>query len=235
MEYCANQIRDKIRMYEKTGKEIATNFLTPKEVQEVLSILKNYEYTLNGGFEGAERRIIVVGNSSADLNDYLAVIRIKSFNKDLQHRSVLGSVLGLGIKREMVGDIIVQGLICDVVVIKEMKNFLINTLRKIGSESVEVSEIDLQNILKIDENKELKSFSIASLRVDAIISSVFGISREKSAGLINQEKVLINFAPCLNNSKAIKAGDLISVRGFGRIKLAEVVRRNTKRQSASKG
>lgn len=228
MEYNIAKIRDKIRIFEKTGIEAGTLFLTPAEIQEVLSVLKNYEYTLNGGFEGAERRIIVVGNVSADLNKYLAVLRIQSSNKDLNHRSVLGSVLGLGIKREMIGDIIVQNKTCDVVVIKEMKEFIINNLRKVGSENVEVCEVELQDILKIDAQKQLKNFSVASLRVDAIISVVFGISREKSASLISQEKVLINFLPCLNNSKSIKEGDLISVRGFGRMRLVEVVRRNTK-------
>lgn len=224
MDYNIAKIRDKIRLYEKTGNETSTYFLTPAEVSEALNFLRGYEYTLSGGFDEAERRIIVVGSGIADLTEYLACIRIQSLTNDLNHRSILGSLLGLGIKREVIGDIIVKEKKSDVVVVREMKEFILNNLKKIGRENVLVSEVSIKDIMKYEFNNEAKNVTVASLRVDAVISMAFGISREKSSILFSQEKVLINFLPCMNNSKAVKEGDLISVRGYGRIKVLEVIR-----------
>jgi len=223
MEYVVAKIRDKMRIFEKSGKAVSTFFLTPAEVQEARNVLKNIEYAILGGYDEAERRIIVIGNESANLTDYLSIIRVESFQKGLSHRSILGSVLGLGIKREMIGDIIVNDKICDIIVIREMKEYICNHLQKVGNEKVSTKEISFQEILPIDANKEIKIVSVASLRVDAIISTTYGISREKSNGLVMQEKVLINFVPCSNNSKAIREGDIISVRGYGRLRVIEIV------------
>lgn len=224
MDFNIAKIRDKIRIYEKTGNEVATNFLTPAEVQEAESVLKGIEFSLIGGMNEAERRIIVIGNASVDASKYVVAIRIKSFNHSLNHRSVLGSVLGLGIKREVVGDIIVQEKQSDVIVVREMKDFILNNLKRVGNEKVEVDEIELEKVMQYESKDEQQILTVASLRADAVISSAFGISREKSMTLFSQDKVLINFLPCSNNSKAIKEGDLISVRGYGRIRILEVVR-----------
>ena len=229
MEYTIAKMRDKLRIYEKTGKITATYFLTPREIQEIISMLKGYAYTLSGGFDEAERRIIILGNEKANLSEYLTVIRIESFEKELHHRSVLGSVLGLGIKREMIGDIIVKENISDVIIIREMKEFILSHLQKVGSSKVAVREVMFKELLTIEGEKEVKMLSIASLRIDVIISTAFGVSREKSSSLITQEKALLNFFPCLNGSKFVKEGDLISVRGFGRVKVLEVIRGNKKR------
>ena len=234
MNFNIAKVRDKIRIYEKTGNEIATNFLTPAEVQEVQSILKGFEFTLSGGSDETERRIIIIGTNNADVSKYLVAIRIKSFKNALNHRSVLGSILGLGIKREVVGDIIVKENQSDVIVVREMKDYILNNLKKIGNENVNISEIELNDVMKYEIKNDAKIFTIASLRVDALISIAFGVSRERSVLLFSQEKVLINFLPCTNNSKHIKEGDLISVRGYGRIKVLEIIRRNEKRKNAYK-
>ena len=140
--------------------------------------------------------------------------------------------MGLGIKREVVGDIIVKENQSDVIIVREMKDYILNNLKKIGNQNVDVIEIEFDDVMKYEIKNDAKTVTVASLRVDAIISAVYGISREKSIVLFSQEKVLINFLPCINNSKHIKERDLISVRGYGRIKVLEVIRRNTKRENA---
>lgn len=221
-----NKVLDKIKIYEKTGIVTSTYFLTPSEIQEVMNIIRKYEHMIVGGYDEAERRIIIIGDENADLSEYLTIIRAKSQNQELSHRNVLGSVLGLGIKREMIGDIIVKDKICDIIIIQSMSEYILNNLTKIGSEKVEVKEVKVSELLKDDKKKNIKTISVASLRIDAVISNVYGISREKSSKLIEQEKVLINFLPCRNNSKSIKAEDIVSIRGYGRIKLTDVIRRN---------
>ena len=224
MEYNIAKIRDKLRFYEKTNKIAATNFLTPAEIDEVIHVIKKYDFCLTGGFDEAERRIIIMGTNENLISEFCTVLRIESKNDIVfSHRAVLGSVLGLGIKREMIGDIIINNNVCDIIIMNEMKAYILNNLTKIGRENVSIKEIDFSVLLRLDTEKECKTISVASLRIDAIISSGFGIAREKSANLIKLEKVLINFLPCKNVSKSIRVGDLISVRGFGRIRVLQIL------------
>lgn len=223
MDYNVAKIRDKLRNYEKYGDVVVTNFLTPAEIEQALEILRGHVFCVSGGFDEAERRVIEIGTSEDMIMQFCTVIRIKACNCELSHRAVLGSILGLGIKREMIGDIILADNVCDVIIMNEMKEFVLNNLVKVGREKVVVSEVSFDELLKADSNAHTQNISVASLRIDAIMSSALGISREKSSLLINQEKVLINFLPCKNVSKSVKEGDLISVRGFGRIKLLEVL------------
>ena len=224
MDYCIAKIRDKIRFYEKTDKVVSTNFLTPVEVNEVISVVRKYSFCLTGGFEEAERRIIIIGTDRDRISDFCEVIRVEAFNEcSLLHRDVLGSILGLGIKREMIGDIIENGKFCDIIIKNEMKEYILNNLTKIGREKVSTRTVPFSELASGNKRRIEKILSVASLRLDAVVSAGFGVSREKSAGLINLEKVLVNFLPCKNVSKSVCVGDLISVRGFGRIKILDIL------------
>ena len=120
-------------------------------------------------------------------------------------------------------DIIVNENVCDIIVMREMCEYVLNNLNKIGREKVKVSKIYFDMLMDIKSNSKDVTYSVASLRIDGVISSAFGISREKSSNLFKEEKVLLNFVLSKNDSKNIKEGDLISVRGFGRIKVLEIL------------
>lgn len=223
MKYIIEKISDKVEKFYKSGKAIATNFLDPAEVIGVMHEVKFVEHFLWGGFDGAERKIIVIGEEMIDTErqEFLAAIRIKA-EKAFLHRSVLGSILGLGIKREMVGDIVVQENLCDIIVVKNIAQYIINNLKFVGREKVQVSEILISEILvPVDTSKEVKT-TVSSLRVDAVISAGFGISREKSAALIKGEGVKLNHVLIKSAVKTVHAGDLISVRGNGRLEVVEI-------------
>lgn len=222
MDYNIAKIRDKLRIFEKTNKSTSTFFLTPSQIEEAKSILKNVSYNIAGGYEDAERNIIIFGDES--YQNFIKVIRIEtSGGETLNHRSVLGSLLGLGIKREILGDIIVKENICDIIIMQEMEEYIINNFQKVGNFKIKIKKIAFDEmIIPIDE-KNILTVTSASLRADGIISTAFGISREKSSILFDIEKVQINYMPCRNSSKQIKEGDIISVRGFGRITINEIV------------
>lgn len=146
-----------------------------------------------------------------------------SSNEKLGHRQILGSILSTGVKREVIGDIIIEDCKANVAVTKEISKFIIQNLERIGHEKVKVKEISKSEILKITAKfKEIKT-TVASLRLDAIISACYGLSREISAKLIQAEKVNVNYVLSTNNSKVINEGDLISVRGYGRFVVAEIL------------
>ena len=218
MDYSIAKIKDKIKIYIKTGKPTSSFFLTPTEQIEATYILKNIPFSFCGGYEQAERKIIVIGEENASIEEFCSLIRICSRNKELTHREVLGSLLGLGIKREVIGDIIISGQTADIIVIKEMKEYILNNMKAVGREKITIKEINFSNIEEIKLNSTIKN-----ILIDAIISTVYGVSREKSNTIISLEKVMINYLPCINNSKSIKKGDLISVRGYGRIKIIDII------------
>lgn len=223
------KVADKIKKYQKTGLVCATNFLDPAEVIDAQYLVSKLPCLFCGGYENAERKILVLGTDTFETQEevceeFLEVIFIESNSgKELSHRSILGSLLGLGINRDVVGDIIVEGNRANVIVSKEISKYILQNLDKIGSEKVRVCKSSFENIIKKEDKfKEIKT-TVASLRLDAIVSASTGISREISSKLIENQKVKLNYKITENTSKQIKEGDKISIRGYGRVELVEVL------------
>ena len=223
MKFIAGKIADKVNEFYSSGVVVVSNFLEPSEVVEVKGVLKNIPFVLYGGFEKAERKVIFIGvdDDFENFNKYISVIRLLS-NAELSHRNVLGSVLGLGLKREMIGDILIDGNLCDIIVSKSVTEFLLSNLKYVGREKVSVKEVSLDELIKLKENFKEIYVSVSSLRIDSIISAGFGISREKSADAVKGELVKVNFMLVKSPAKAVCLGDVISVRGKGRLEIAEV-------------
>ena len=227
MKYIYERVSDKVEQFYTSGKIVATNFLDPSEVMQVMGAVKFVEHTCWGGFDSAERKIILVGievseNVNDVAQDFISAIRIVSDDGELSHRSVLGTVLGLGIKREMIGDIIVQNNLCDIIISKNVTEYILNNLKSIGRAKVVVREIALNEIIiPEDSSKEIKT-TVSSLRVDSVISAGYGISREKSTALVKGELVKLNHVIIKNAVKSVREGDLISVRGKGRLEIREI-------------
>jgi photosystem II S4 domain protein len=139
------------------------------------------------------------------------------------HRDFLGAMLGCGIVREKTGDIIVLGERgAQVIVVPEMAEFLETQLNQVRSVPVKTRRIDLSE-LKIREPKKKEMTTVeASLRLDAIASAGFGVSRSKMADLITAGDVRVNWKDVSQASYLIKTGDLIAIRGKGRLEIGEV-------------
>ncbi|MBE6704936.1 MAG: hypothetical protein E7583_06695 [Ruminococcaceae bacterium] len=141
--------------------------------------------------------------------------------REHSHRDFLGSILGLGIDRSVTGDIIVgeKGFHATVFVHKKMSSFIAENLKLVGRDGVKVSvckaeEIDVcRNFLKI-------SGTAASMRIDALLSEVLNISRDKAVKLVESECVTVGHVTVSDKSKALTEGDIITVRGFGKYRLA---------------
>ena len=221
----ANKARvlDKIKQYEKTGEVLATTFLDPKEIFELSSVYEKYPHYLDGGYDDAERKILIIGKQEKDdEDDFLITLEISS-RLPLAHRAVLGSTLATGIKRDVVGDIIIKDNVANMFVTKEIAKYIIQNLDQIGREKVKVKQIKTNDIIDYSSSIEELTTTISSLRIDSAISACYGVSRELSSELIKNEKVNLNYTQVSSSSKAVKEGDLISVRGYGRFEILEVV------------
>lgn len=203
---------------------VTTPFLDPREQQILTSLVRNQQEITcvsEGGMESAERNRLKIGQPFLlDTNDQslLSYLRltIRSGNQ-LSHGQVLGSLLGLGIRRDQVGDIYLRDDGCDVVVTAEMAMFIQLHLSRVGKESVYVNEIAPVQISPNNQMRSPKKIVVPSLRLDAILSEGFHVPREKVSNLIKSGKCKVDWKVTDRPSDPVEKGDLLSLRGYGRL------------------
>lgn len=199
-----------------------SDFITPEDQDVALRILSqipDVNYDLFGGYDDAEYQIVGIFPDwmMFTKEDFpLSVIDVE-MKEEATHRSVLGSVLGLGIKRDKIGDILVYDDIIQVVAGHTMAQYISVHLRKIGRHPVKSSVLGIEGLKPKAVEYESFGATVKSLRLDAIVAAGFHISRGKAADLIKQERVKVNYRFVTSVSKQLSDGDLISVRGKGRI------------------
>ena len=215
----------------KTWEVVFTDFLSPPELaesQQAFSRLTEVELLAWGGYPQAERKRIAIARSDLPLDESqveLVALNIAgNFLFDTaNHRDFLGAMLGTGIVRDKTGDIIVLGERgAQVVVVPELADFLEANLNQVRSVPVKTQRMDLSE-LKVREPKKKELTTVeASLRLDAIASAGFGMSRSKMVDLINAGDVRVNWKDIKQSSHQIKTGDLIAIRGKGRLEVGEI-------------
>ena len=141
---------------------------------------------MDGGYERAERSTVFIYPfymEYEDIEDTLRFIQIEgNFKfKNISHKDYLGSLLGLGIKREKIGDIIIHDNFCQVVVSSDICDFIIVNLEKVSRNNVIVKEISRENIVNSSSKYKEISFTVSSDRLDCVISGMYNISRQESA------------------------------------------------------
>ncbi|XVF04233.1 hypothetical protein REPUB_Repub05bG0064700 [Reevesia pubescens] len=207
-----------------------TDFLTPpvlKESMLVLEKLADVKAVAQGGYPQAERCRISIGYSEVLTGDpdIVAALNITgnfSF-QPCSHGDFLGAILGKGIAREKLGDIILQGEKgAHVLIVPELVEFLMLTLDKVANVSVSCQQIPLLALeYKPPRTESFKTVE-ASLRVDALASAGFKISRSKLVNLISNGDVRVNWTTVTKNGTTLKTGDIVSVSGKGRLKIGEI-------------
>jgi photosystem II S4 domain protein len=215
----------------KTWEVVFTDFLSPPEVaqiQQQFQRLTEVQLLAWGGYPQAERQRIAIARSELPLDRaQVAVAALDMAGNFLfdqaTHRDFLGAILGTGLVRDKIGDIIVLGERGgQVIVVPEIVEFLGTQLTQVRSVPVKTQLIDLSE-LKIREPKKKEMTTVeASMRLDAIASAGFGMSRNKMADLITGGDVRVNWKDISQASHIVKSGDLIAIRGKGRLEIGEV-------------
>lgn len=204
-----------------------TDFLNLHE-QDLLLRMKNelpkIKYFSNGGYEGAERKILCFcGNQKIEHESdiifpisclHITPLNLK-FSDELKHPDILGAVLNLGIDRIKVGDIIIDNnesyLFCST----SIHSFIENELSRVKHTVVSASLIDNKDFVYKPNLKPITG-SVTSIRLDSILSIAFRGSRSSLSGLIAGGKVFVNSKNILSNSYILKENDVVSVRGYGK-------------------
>lgn len=208
----------------------ATDFLSPHRQSLALDLLRlaeipETEYVLQGGYGGAERRLFLFLPDWLERPDAGSPIRClrAAFREEhaLTHRDFLGSLMGMGVVREKVGDILAGPGSADLLVLESVADFLLQSWDAAGRARLTVTAVDPAHIhIPAARCQEVRD-TVASLRLDAVTSAGFRLARGKAAALIESGKVRLNWRECVRPDRLLAAGDVVSARGLGKFELAE--------------
>ncbi len=216
--FCA-RVNDTAQICARTERPKFLGFLTESETAKAQEILKNsgVKYEFFGGFDGADRVMLCCKPDWCDEVRFPILPITASFRECdiISHRDILGALMGLGISRESVGDILIEKGRAVFFIAEDISDFVLSELNKAG-------RVGLRLKVGADEPlpqmSELKSFTetVASLRLDCVVAAILKISRAKAVSLLEEGLVSINSAACVKATRIISAGDKITVRGKGK-------------------
>ena len=214
------------------SRDIPANagFLSPRE-QELCRYLFGNVPGLHyfGGYEDAERRMPVYlpeymdEDSLVGLDSPVVCLRASYYEGDtLSHRDFLGALMASGISRETVGDICVSKGSCDFFVTREIAPYILQNFTGAGRTKLRISAIAIADAVIPQPEIRIIADTLASLRLDGLVSSGFRMGRSAASELIRAGKCSVNGLPCTKPDKLLGQGDKISLRGSGKLMLAQV-------------
>ena len=182
-------------------------------------------FALFGGMEDCERQMARLG--SEEMMGYeepfpicciKAEPNMQKFADKLSHRDVLGALMNLGVERSTIGDILLCDNVAFIFCTEKMAGYLANELTQIKHTPVRCSIAEeLPSIAELRKIVEMR-IQVASVRLDAVISKVYNLSRGDSLELFRTKRVFVDGKLCENNSYGVKENEVVSVRGFGKFK-----------------
>ena len=232
------KIEDKARQCSENSMITSTGFLDMHERSVAAGIRLGYpdvRMVFYGVFEDAERCVAVFlpeyieAKNAEEIAaffsenpelDPLAVIAVEKdkFSPPLTHRDYLGSLMGLGIRRELTGDIIVEENGCKMAVTSKIAPFIIDNMDKAGRGTLKAEIIPVSQVSKHEKSTGVAdSFTVSSLRLDSVVKNAFRVSRGDAAAAIEGGLVFVNDIECEKPDKKVGEGDKIVFRRKGRI------------------
>jgi len=208
---------------DRYGTAIYGDFLSENSISELFARKDCLptEPVLFGGYDDAERKMVAFIPEYEEPLFPIKALKLSSpMLSSLTHRDFLGSVLGLGIKREKCGDIIIKDKSAYILLSEEICSFAANSLTKVGRVGVKAEEISLSEIELPERSFKTVSGTVSSLRLDSVITLFHGKGRGKAGEVISGGLVFVNGICALKNDMRLKDGDTISLRGKGKATLS---------------
>lgn len=246
------RVLDKAQLAQSRNIPAYSQFLTDGEQEladQAVNAMGNPRRVLWGGYEAAQRRVCVFLPDWMEAfvpggeDDPLAAVEVTAPHQDvkaarhipggsvqagsagprLAHRDYLGALMGLGLAREGLGDILVAPDRAQVVCLKSVLPALLTQWTEVGRYAVKVRELPLSELRPVAGDVKIRRETFQSLRLDAVAAAGFGLSRAKAAGLIAAGRILVNHLPCQKSDRLLKEGDSLTAKGYGKCVLAHVL------------
>lgn len=182
----------------------------------------NYEFF--GGYDDADRVLLLVYPHEWRIWDSPVGCVTISYRSEetLSHRDILGSVLSLGIQRDLIGDILIEDGRAVVFCYPHAASLILNELERVGGASVKVKE-GFDDPLPVKNTFADMTINVASMRIDALVSALTGLSREKGAELIRRGFVKCDYSVVLQSDMTIDKKAVVSIRGYGKFIITEEI------------
>lgn len=230
---------DKMEAAEYRSVPACTKFLTPAlqaVLRELLCACGHPRHLFFGGYEGAERTVCAFLPDWQEEDDWLAeeekpVVSLRATfpqGSGLTHRDFLGGLMGIGITRPCVGDILVGDGVCDFLVFRESAPIVMDQFSSAGKCRLRLEFLSLSHLQPPAVSCKTVLDTVATLRLDAVVSSGFSIARSKAAGLIQSGRVAINHRECLKPDKTVVEGDVLTCKGLGKCVVKSVLGQSKK-------
>lgn len=213
----------------RRGAPAHTGYLSSAQQEAAgrfLSAVGHPRHLFAGGWPDAERKVCALlpdWQEEADWQaPYTALRCTWQSGEKLTHRDFLGAIMGAGLDREKVGDILVRESACDLFVFRELAPYLLQNLTGAGRARLRVEEIPLERVESPQRTVKTVNDTVSSLRLDAVMASGFSMGRGKAAELIAGGKVELNHRPCLKTDRTVNEGDVLTCRGLGKCVVSQV-------------
>ncbi len=202
----------------------STGFLTIAEQAEVSAWARrqaDVKLHLDGGHTACERKCAFflpyyLEAAGFDPSEYIHAIEATAYFGQPGHRDYMGAALGLGVRREWVGDFWVQEDTAYIFCLPSVEKLLLEELTQVGRCTVKTAPVALADVPAPERKVRKMTFTVKSLRLDAVAGNMFSLSRTAAAELIRAGAVTLNYVQCLHVDAPISQGDVISIHGRGK-------------------
>lgn len=214
----AKQVQDKQYIH-------LSHFLNPRE-RDILKFIVNKNllkmFISHGDLEYA-RVIIAPSYYELQMPDFeISLLEINYPNKfgSISHRQILGTFIHeTGLDRREIGDILISDGKAQIYVNSKLRDYFMQSIKKINNLSVRIKEVDFSQQIKSETESEFTTILVSSLRLDKVIASSLAIPRNLAVNMIQSNRVKVNYTEMDRNDFGLQDGDLLSIRGFGRVKI----------------
>ena len=223
---CLIRVCDRMERAQERDIPASSAFLTPREQALVQQLLPKIRFW--GGTEGTDRKVAYYLPEYLEKEDYFTDGPIGCLQGEfyeansLSHRDVLGALMGAGLRRDAIGDIFVYENHCVFFLLSDLTSYLMDNLTGAGRQHLQIREIDPAGVEKPPQGMKHLRVTVSSLRLDAVLSVAFHLSRGKAVEAVNGGRVNVNALTCLKPDRVLKPLDEISLRGAGKLRILEL-------------
>lgn len=205
-------------------------FLSPRELALARELLPGPEFQAFGGYQGAERMVFCHIPDYLDLETWffgedspIQAVSARYYEGDhLSHRDFLGALMGAGIKRETVGDILTGPGLCQFLVTRSVAPYVLQNLTSAGRTKLHLTPVPLDELSPPEiDAREIRA-AVAALRLDCVTAAGFGLARGRAGEQIEAGRAAVNGLPCCKPDRLLREGDRVTVRGLGKLELKSV-------------
>lgn len=215
-KFLISRIMDLYKRYQKQNVSCATSFLDEASYLFLSNYLngQRVSYHTYQAHPLCSKKVIYFGEDDSFVTNY----RFKNQEGKIKHSDVLGSLFGLGLSHEMIGDIFVESDYISFSILTKVVSLLKQEFHTVSRYSITLEEYPIS--LK-EPHEEEEKISVSSMRIDCVLSRLIPCSRKGSLDFLKDGRILLFYKEVNSPNVVLKEGDILSIRGVGKYRIGE--------------